>query len=73
MSTYAYRQLLDQVQHLTPDEKIQLMQDVLASLRHQVTQQPLHNVMEFKGLDKDIWQGIDVKKYIDEERDSWGG
>ncbi|MDQ2885598.1 MAG: hypothetical protein M3Y39_05880 [Chloroflexota bacterium] len=73
MLDYAYRQLLDQVEQLTPDQQLQLVQDVLAIYRRHAVSQPLHNVMEFKGLDKDIWQGIDVKKYIDEERDSWGG
>jgi hypothetical protein len=29
--------------------------------------------MEFKGFAKEIWQGVDVEKYIDEERNSWDG
>jgi AbrB family looped-hinge helix DNA binding protein len=24
------------------------------------------------GLHKEIWQGVDVQQYIDEERNSWG-
>ncbi len=26
---------------------------------------------ELKGLGKEIWQKVDVAKYLDEERDSW--
>jgi hypothetical protein len=29
--------------------------------------------MELKGLGKEIWEGVDVEKYIDEERNSWDG
>ncbi len=32
---------------------------------------PKHSIMEFKGLGKEVWQGVDVEKYIDEERNSW--
>jgi hypothetical protein len=34
---------------------------------------PKHRITEFKGLGKELWQGIDVEKYIDEERNSWDG
>jgi hypothetical protein len=27
--------------------------------------------MELEGLGKEIWQDVDVEKYIDEERNSW--
>jgi hypothetical protein len=73
MSTYAYRQILDQIQQLTPVEQLQLMGELATILQRSVVAKPLHSVMEFKGLGKEIWQGIDVKEYINQERDSWGG
>jgi hypothetical protein len=73
MVDYAYLHLLDQIEQLTPEKQLQLAQDVLAIYSRHVAPQPLHSVMEFKGLGKEIWEGIDVQKYIDEERDSWGG
>jgi hypothetical protein len=73
MSTYAYRQVLNQVQQLTSDEQIQLMEDLLAILRRQVGQKPLHSILELEGLGKEIWEGVDVQAYIDRERDSWDG
>ncbi|MFL5628483.1 MAG: hypothetical protein ACJ788_23120 [Ktedonobacteraceae bacterium] len=42
-----------------------------ALVPRQSTEQPLHNIMEFKGFAKEIWKGVDVEKYIDEERNSW--
>ncbi len=73
MSTHAYREVLNQVERLTDDEKLQLLEDLAAMLRHNVTTRPGHNVMEFSGFAKELWQGIDVEKYIDEERNSWDG
>jgi hypothetical protein len=73
MSTYAYRQALNQVQQLTPEEQLQLMGELATILRRHVITKPLHSVMEFKGLGKEIWQGVDVQKYINQERDSWDG
>ena len=71
MSTYAYRQILNQVQHLTPDEQFQLMEDLLTILRRQVEHKPLHSILELQGLGKEIWEGVDVQEYINQERDSW--
>ncbi|MFL5691588.1 MAG: hypothetical protein ACJ795_07260 [Ktedonobacteraceae bacterium] len=77
MSTYAYRkvliEVLNQVQHLTPDDQVRLLKDLETLVPRQSTEQPLHNIMEFKGFAKEIWSGVDVEKYIDEERNSWNG
>jgi hypothetical protein len=29
--------------------------------------------MEFQGVAKKFWEGVDVEKFIDEERNSWDG
>ena len=73
MSTYAYREVLNQVQRLTDEEKLQLLADVATMLRHQAKPRPKHNIMEFEGFAKEIWEGVDVEKYINEERNSWDG
>jgi hypothetical protein len=82
MSTYTYREVLNevlnQVQHLTPDEQLQLLEDVIASIRQRTSTQSqteprLYNAMEFRGFAKEIWKGVDVEKYIEEERNSWDG
>jgi hypothetical protein len=71
MSTHAYREALSRVLLLTPDEQLQLLADIAAVLRQQVTAEPQHSIMELKGLGKEVWEGIDVEKYIDKERNSW--
>jgi hypothetical protein len=75
MSTDAYREVLnkvlDQVQKLTFEEQLQLLEDLVRFIRLGMKEIPLHNVMEFEGIAKESWEGVDVAKYIDEERNSW--
>jgi len=76
VSTYAYREVLNevlnQVQHLTFDDQLRLVEDLVANIRLQNTAPPKnHSVMEFRGMAKQLWEGVDVEKYIDEERNSW--
>ena len=74
MSTYAYEEVLDRAQRLSPDEQLQLLQDLATSqFRRQVMPRPKHRITEFKGLGKELWQSIDVEKFIEEERNSWNG
>jgi hypothetical protein len=30
-----------------------------------------HSILELRGLGREVWQGIDPKKYIDELRNEW--
>ena len=77
MSTYVYKEILNdvvnRVQNLLPDEQEQFLDDLAKLLRRRVTKHPKHNVMEFRGAAKDFWKNIDVKKFIEEERNSWDG
>ncbi len=73
MSTRTYDEILSRIQLLPPEDQLQLLADLALMLRHQVTAEPLHSIMELKGLGKEVWQDIDVEKYIEEERNSWDG
>ena len=78
MSAYSYREVLNtvvaQVQQLTPDEQLQLLKDLVESVvRNQTLAKPQHSILELEGLGKEIWEGVDVEKYIEEERASWDG
>ena len=73
MSSNAYREILEQIQRLTPDEQRQLIKDIEAMLHRQAKPKHRHSIMELKGLGKEIWEGIDAQEYVNEERRSWGG
>jgi hypothetical protein len=71
MSTSAYEEVLSRAQSLTPDEQLRLIEELAAIIRRQITARPKHSVTEFRGVGKEIWEGVDVEKYIEEERNSW--
>ncbi len=77
MSTHihqeVYHEVLSQIESLAPEEQLQLLEDLAAIIRRRVTQRPKHNIMEFQGFAKELWKGVDVEKYINEERNSWDG
>ena len=71
MKTITYQEVLFQAQQLTPDEQLQLLVDLATFIRQRTILEPLHNVLEFEGVGEEVWKGIDVEKYIEEERNSW--
>lgn len=66
-----YEEVLHQALSLTPEEQLRLIETVVSIVRHRVIARPLRSVMEFKGIGKETWEGVDVEKYIEEERNSW--
>ena len=78
MSTYAYNEMLKDVaslvQTLPAHEQEKFLDDLALIVRQKMAARPKkHSIKELRGLGKEIWQGIDVKKYIEEERNSWDG
>lgn len=68
-----YDQILEQVRGLSREDQLRLLSDIALFLREQDKKEPKHNIMEFRGFAKELWKGVDVKKYIEEERNSWDG
>ncbi|HLQ30818.1 MAG TPA: hypothetical protein VK140_16410 [Ktedonobacteraceae bacterium] len=71
MSNYIYDEILDQAQRLPPDEQLRLLEELAAHIRLLVKPRPKHSILELEGLGAEVWKGVDVEKYIDEERNSW--
>ena len=58
MSTnYIYDEILNQAQRLTTDQQLRLLEELAAFIRQKVTTEPLHSVLEFEGMGKELWQG----------------
>ena len=79
MSIHAYddvrNKILGQIQLLAPHDQLRLLDDLAAIIQQSsgVAEQPHHSITELKGLGKEVWEGIDVKEYIREERRLWDG
>ena len=70
MSTTNLAEVLPLVEKLSPEEKLQLIEHVAHDLRETKAGQVRH-WREFRGLGKEIWEGVDVDRYIDELRNEW--
>lgn len=66
-----YHDVLHQALHLTPEEQLELAIFLLTNVQPRLVARPQHSIMELKGLGKELWQGIDVDQYLEEERNSW--
>lgn len=66
-----YEEVLNQIRLLELIDQVRLLEELATIVRYRVTAWPKHSILELEGLGKEIWQGIDVQKYIEEERNSW--
>lgn len=71
MTTYAYQEMLSNIQQLSLDEQLRLLEDLAEQIRHRVSSKRKHSILELEGLGQEIWKGIDAQEYINQERDSW--
>lgn len=72
-STVTCDDVLGDVQRLTPTDQLRLLKRLAIIVRGQVKDERPRNILELRGLGKEIWQGVDVQDYIDQERASWNG
>lgn len=73
MMASVYGQILEQVQGLSRDDLLRLLADIETLIGEKDKKEPEHSVTEFRGFAKELWKGMDVKKYLKEERSSWDG
>lgn len=73
MSTY--HEVRSLAESLTPNEQIQLIEELLGLIRQRVTltPKPQRSILELRGLGKEVWHGIDAQDYVNQERESWNG
>lgn len=73
MTTYAYYDILNRIQNLPKEEQLKLMGDLAAIIRQQAPMGRRKRVLEYEGVGREAWKGVDVKEFINQERDSWNG
>ena len=73
MSTY--HEIRRQVESLTPDEQLRLLEELAGFIRQRatLTPKPKRSILELRGLGKEIWNGIDAQEYVNQERSLWNG
>ena len=68
-----YQEIRRQIVNLTPDEQLQLWEELTTIVNDRIQSKPKRSIMELSGLGKEIWQGIDAQEYVNQERLSWDG
>jgi len=66
-----YQEIRRQVEDLTPEEQLRLLEELAGIVRHRIAKTPKRSIMDLEGLGKALWQGIDAKEYVNQERASW--
>jgi hypothetical protein len=64
-----YQEIRSQVQTLTPDEQLCLLEELAEMVRGRMIAKPKQSIMALEGLGKEIWRGLDAQVYVDQERE----
>ena len=68
-----YNHVVSEIKTLNLSDQLRLLEEMAAIIRQKAGTGRTRSIMELKGKGKDIWKGLDVKAYLDEERSSWNG
>jgi hypothetical protein len=71
MSTTNLAEVIPLVEKLSPEEKLQLIEYVAHDLQRKPQPPSRLSWRDARGLGKEIWEGVDVDRYIDELRNEW--
>lgn len=71
MSAVSLAEIIPLVEKLSPEDKLQLIEHIAHELQHKSQAPPRLSWKDARGLGKEIWEGVDVDKYIDELRNEW--
>jgi hypothetical protein len=73
VATHSYENALKAVESLSVEDSRRLLEELSARLAKAATRAKKRSIMEFRGLGKEIWDGIDAQEYVRNERASWDG
>lgn len=73
MPEVSYNHLISEIKTLNLSEQLRLLEETAMLIRKKTIGTRSRSILELKGKGKDIWKGLNVKAYIDEERSSWNG
>lgn len=68
-----YNQIISEIKTLNLPDQLRLLEEMATLIRQKTMKIKPRSILELKGKGKDVWQGVNVKAYIDEERSSWNG
>ncbi len=73
MPDATYNQVISEIKTLNLSDQLRLLEEMATLIRKNTSKTESRSILELKGKGKNIWKGLNVKAYIDEERSSWNG
>lgn len=73
MPETTYSHVISEIKTLNLSDQLRLLEEMATLIRRQTGKAKPRSILELRGKGKDIWKGLSVKAYIDEERTSWNG
>jgi len=73
MPDATYNQVISEIKTLNLSDQLRLLEEMATLIRKKASKTEPRSILELKGKGKNIWKGLNVKAYIDEERSSWNG
>ena len=61
---------MDKIKKMKPEEQLDLLEALNVAVKNGNSTKK-HSILELEGLGAEIWQHVDAKQYVAEERDSW--
>ena len=71
MSTPDLAAVIALLDRLSPEDKQQLIEHVARDLQQKSQSTPHLSWKDVRGLGKEVWEGVDVDRYIDGLRNEW--
>jgi hypothetical protein len=66
-------QVLQTIRLLSPQEQLDLLEQIATLLRASLPPQPTHSILELEGLGAPMWRGVRAQEYVNQERAVWDG
>ncbi len=63
--------IMNSVKKMKVEDQIEILENIISLLKRRITKKARHSILELKGLGKEIWQEVNVEKYVEKERKSW--
>ena len=73
MPDATYNQVISEIKTLNLSDQLRLLEEMATLIRKKTSKTEPRSILELKGKGKNIWKGLNVKDYIDEEISSWYG
>jgi hypothetical protein len=67
-SSARFAHVLESVREFSPQEQLDLLEEIAALLRTTLSAQSKHSILELEGLGAEIWRGVGAQEYVNEER-----